>query len=84
MEPQERLMFQVAIGAMASVIVALFGYQVKDHRECKADRLTLRKLFEQTLKELNFIKGQLAIYKSVFRKLSISLPEAAVEADEEE
>ncbi|WP_395741036.1 hypothetical protein [Prosthecobacter sp.] len=77
-------MFQIAVGALASVIVALFGYIVKDHHECRRDRLSLRKLFEKTLEELSFIKGQLAIYKSVFRKLNISLPEAAVEEGPEQ
>lgn len=89
MDPQERLMFQGALGVLATVITVLFGYQVKDHRECKSDRLALRRMFEKTLEErgiingqLEFIKGQMAIYKSVFRKLKISLPEVAAEEGE--
>lgn len=84
-------MFQGAMGVLATVITVLFGYHVKEHRECKSDRLALRKLFEKTLEErglihgqLEFIKGQLAIYKSVFRKLNVSLPDAAVEEDNSE
>lgn len=79
----ERLMFQSAIVALSTVIVALFGYMMKDHGECKRDRLALRKLFEKTLEDLAFIRGQLALYKSIFRKLKISLPTAAVENEEE-
>lgn len=75
-------MFQIAIGALASVIVALFGYLIRDHLDCKQDRLALRKMFEKALADMAFIKGQLAIYKSVFRKLNISLPDAAVEAED--
>lgn len=83
MDPQERLMFQIAVGTLASVIVALFGYLIRDHGDCKKDRLALRQLFEKALQDLNFIKGQLAIYKSVFRKLNISLPGAALEQEDE-
>jgi hypothetical protein len=81
MQPEERLMFQIAIGALASVIVALFGYQVKDHRECKSDRLALRKLFEESLRKLSRIEGTLSVYKSIFRKLKISLPDADAEGE---
>lgn len=83
METQERLMFQIAVGTLATVILTLFGYMIRDHGECKKDRLALRRLFEKTLGDMAFIKGQLAIYKSVFRKLKISLPEQA-EGEESE
>ena len=83
METQERIMFQIAIGALASVIGVLFGYLVKDHGECRRDRLELRKLFEDAMGKLNFIEGQMAVYKSVFRKLNIKLPGSVMETEEQ-